>query len=357
MDAMLNSALNTMGRASGGLLSELAGPSIDHALSEDKQKLIVRMRPPNLAEEDDSKVKRKLALAVLGKRHLKLKLETETEMGITSTMNVIPLPYRVTQEGVRVYSKDDGSIHVVLRILDDEMEEATSGISVRSIFQPLFESFSRQSNQQADDDFVENLPTQADLEVCRSQFEDNKLARMKCRCDATPSVSHRAICYGDLIAKCVPLARKMKHLGDTATIAKHEAIECADDNNRADCLNQVATRLVNVLSQPDGQKDDDVTMRIRAALESEDDSPPTFHVLLWFLLRKLLLVLSILSLLFAGLIFMAIRCNRHMQIVRVLSELSSTFFSRSSMLDRSESKRSSSKRSGGKVALGNRKIA
>lgn len=285
MDEMLESAL-----LAGGLFKN--DLQVEFALSEDRSSCVVRLYlPVNSLNGVDRSAPRQVFVSVIGKQHLRLKINTTMD-GISSEVTkTVHLPVKVSKDDVDISSKPDGSVHVTLRILKDEGDE-TAAVADRQ------ESFQSQSDADSlfgrlltlfgpslpdapaeSKDVVREVPSSDAIAKCKEKFQHEKLLISKCMCDTTADLDSRAVCYGSLISKSVSMARKMG-MDEFATSAKHLAIECADGTqDKAKCLEGVAYDILESLYHRKGSGDryKDLSDRIRLAIESEDDGPSKFQ--------------------------------------------------------------------------------
>lgn len=292
MDGMFGSALSSLDRAAGGLLSSLAEMKIDFGQSEDKKQLIARLHLPDSGNTDsNTAAPKKIHAAVLGQSHLRIKVETTTPEGFTTiTTQTIALPSKVDREGMDITSKADGTVHITMRILTpDEAKKAEEHVSqgMESDRMPMMPFprffpalFDRSIMDSKPIDFSREIPSPMGTQACRERHGHEKLLVSKCLCDATEDPESRAVCYGNLISKSVSMARRLGK-DDFATNAKHDAMECANNvSDKVACLNAVAEKIVSYLyNRNGGAKGEEKVFaeRIRQAIESEDEGPSDFH--------------------------------------------------------------------------------
>lgn len=322
MDKFLSSAVSSMDRVSHGMLSEFTGPNVQFAKSEDGANLIAKLQIPTPGHEDDQQTgPRRLSVGIVARRHLRIRLETTFQGFQKTSIHTIGLPVHVSKDGVGIKSQEDGSVHIIMRILqepvnddaDEGSDESGNGFGSffeRRVKQPLFVNmFGRGTNNESEDglEATEELPSEEDVLRCRIKHREDRLRVKKCMCDATPSKSSKAVCYGSLISKAVSLSRRLG-MDDFATSAKHSAIECADGHEIAlECLEKIAGHVVDTLYTRKGSGNaDDMKQRIRTAIESEDDGPSEFQSSLGMRVAKASILLTFM-LLFGTFAFYAFR--------------------------------------------------
>lgn len=291
MDGMIESALSSLDRASGGFLSGLTATKVEYAESEDKTHLIVRVHMPEGADDDARSAPRNLSATVIGQAHLRLATTTSSGPFVSKSTHTVMLPRRVSQEGMEINAKPDGSVHISLPILKDDQgatentelshlrrEASDDGflhLPFRGALIPAL--FAHMADAPRDEDEARlQVPSEQGIDSCREKHRDERLLVNKCICDVTPDPESKAVCYGSLISKSVSMARRMS-MDEFATSAKHTAIECASGReDKGTCLEKVARNILESLYR---QKDSnsDLTSRIREAIESEDDGPSHFE--------------------------------------------------------------------------------
>lgn len=285
VDEMLENAL-----LAGGLFKN--DLQVEFALSEDRSSCVVRLYLPDISLKGvDKSAPRQVYVSVIGKQHLRLKINMTTD-GISSEITkTVHLPVKVSKHDVDISSKPDGSVHVTLRILKDE-EDDTAAVAGKqesfriesdadslfgrllTLFAPSMPDASAESK-----DVIREVPSSDDIAKCKEKFQHERLLISKCICDKTADLDSRAVCYGSLISKSVSMARKMG-MDEFATSAKHLAIECAGSTqDKAECLENVANDILDSLYHRKGTGDryKDLSDRIRLAIESEDDGPSKFE--------------------------------------------------------------------------------
>lgn len=298
VDDLLNSALFSMDSFAGGALSNLAGPNIEYGQSDDGTKLIARLRLPE--PPGGEKASRKLHVAVDGKTHLRVGIETQSDVLTTKSSHTVSLPAAVQKEPIEINSNPDGSVRIGLTLLkgDDgaSLTDSTSEESdLSSIFhRPMMIPFpgdavgSSENDSDEAREFVRDLPSAADMDKCRRQFPNENLRVKHCSCGVTPSSESQAMCYGSLISKLVSLARRIE-LSDEATIAKHTAIDCLKDGaKQVACLERVsADILASIYHRKVPRGSSDISARIRNAIEADDDGPSELKPSLVFVIAKM----------------------------------------------------------------------
>eukprot|EP00177_Eucheuma_denticulatum_P008793 GFKZ01015973.1.p1 GENE.GFKZ01015973.1~~GFKZ01015973.1.p1 ORF type:complete len:415 (-),score=59.18 GFKZ01015973.1:911-2155(-) len=314
MDGMIESALSSFDRAAGGLLAGLSDTKIEFGNSDDGSHLVVRlhMPDPEKTQSDSPSVKRRVHAAVLGLSHLRIKIEAHADGFTSSSTQTIALPAKVSADDIDISSKADGTVHISLRILTKEeadketfdqqqvQDDSPSLITfpIAGRFFPAL--FARDDDAGPPADLVQEIPSSDGIENCKGQHHNERLLISKCLCDALEGTDSRAVCYGNLISKSVSMARRLGR-DDFATSVKHHAIECANGvENKVECLNGVAKHITEYLYTQRGSKDreDDLTDRIRQAIESEDDGPSNFQSSTGTLIGKLVFLSLILFVLF-----------------------------------------------------------
>lgn len=361
MKHMLASALSGMDRASGGLLSELKSNSVEFAYSKDGRTLIARLHIPSSHSGGEAKeANRKLYVAILGQSHMRVRTEMMNGPFRTSSVHTIRLPVRVSSDGVTISPAPDGSVHVRMSVLQDgqtrrdgeEGESESDGTddpseAIRSFFQrqlgmpmlPVLISrripeISKESGKEA----IEEIPSSMNILRCRQEYGDDALRRRNCLCGVTPSLERKAVCYAELISKCVRIARRLK-MDDFATSTKHIALDCAEkQEEKTKCLGEVAGQVIERLGSEGGggenenEKVDTLKDQIRTAIEREDNGPSNFQPSVLGILLRLLLIGMLLVLFFGcGLIYILrnrVIGNRAQgmvnQLTSVLAQSSST---------------------------------
>lgn len=290
---IMDHVLSSMDRASGGLISSLTGPEIDFAKTDNGTHLIARIHlPDHSIQTNHNDAKRYLSIAILGRQHMRMKIETRSGNFFHSSTHTIPLPEAVERTNVTIQTMPDGTIHAFLKIIDgNENQISNSSITTHTsikennIHQPeslqrhWLPSFFQASQLDTEvKDSIEELPPTSDVVNCHTKFAKSKLLVKKCNCDVIPSLNSRAICYGKLISRSINTARKLGW-DDFATSAKHMAIECTNNNDQTNCLEQVLKGITDALIQ---QKDphavnNPVAGVVREAIESQDDGPSDFQ--------------------------------------------------------------------------------
>lgn len=352
MDDMLESAISSFDRAAGGLLSGLAATKLDFARSGDNSHLIARIHMPNA--DSDKGAPRKIHAAVIGRSHLRIMVETQSDGFTTSSTQTVALPAKVSQDGVDISSKADGTVHISLRILtpqelkDEMATERDSEDTFASrltfplgsrFFPPLFDG---PLSEKADaSDFTREIPSPVGIEKCKDKYGKEKLQLSKCLCDATSEMESRAVCYANLISKAVSMARRLGW-NDFATSMKHNAIECANGvDDKVLCLERVARDVVGSLRH-EGQptdRDGNLTDRIRQAIESEDDGPSIFQPSYGMIIgRVVLMIVFLFSLLTISVVVVARRRSLNTSAVEAISRLTSVMSQNSGSSDRNRAR-------------------
>lgn len=336
----MSKAFSSVDRMSSGLLSGLAGPNIDFAKTEDGKRLIARLRlPPTPNKEGEDAIPPKLSVAVLGRSHLRVKLNIKRDGFQSISEHTYGLPAYVSSEGVAVTPQDDGTVHVSLRILkeanaitnsgdgeNESLEQKMGSFMDQRIRNPLFPILIHRDSREidSDDEVVEELPRPEEVDRCRAQHANDKMLRKECICDITRSSSARAVCYGSLISKAVSVARRLG-MHDFATNAKHHAIECADGHTDAvECLQRVASELLASLHKKDAAAKSTVEDRVRAAIESEDDGPSNFGPSYGTVVSFLLIVFVVAMFIYGALWYIAAKLSGSPQTTEraeILAEL------------------------------------
>lgn len=337
MDDVLESAISTFDRAAVGFFSGLAATELDFARSDDNSHLIARLHMPNT--DSDKAAPRKIHAAVIGRSHLRVTVETQSDGLTTSSTQTVALPAKVSQEGVDISSKADGTVHISLRILtqqEAEKETATKSDPHDNFashltfplngrfFPPLFER--ALFGEAGAADFTREIPSPVGIEKCKEKYGKEKLQLSKCLCDATLEMASRAVCYGNLISKAVSMARRLEWY-DFATSMKHNAIECANGvDDKVLCLEHVARNIVESLRRGGESTDrnNSLTDRIRQAIESEDGGPPTFQPSYGMIIgRVVLMSVFLLLLLSISVLVMARRRSLNTSAIGAISRLTS----------------------------------
>lgn len=305
MDQMLSSALSSVDDASGGILSKFAGPNVDFARTENGSHLIARVHmPPAGSAESEKHSPRRLSVALVGKNHLRIKLEVQSGGLQTTSIHTVALPESVSKDGILIVPKEDGTVHINLRILkqsedaenheqDEEDGEDKSGLFDSFLgnrgHRMLFPLHMLLGDEEANGSQVgasEQLPSTHDISGCREKYGEGNVGSKKCLCDVTPSDGKRAVCYGEMISKAVKIGRSLR-MDDFATQTKHMALDCAnsDESKTAKCLGEIAKEVIEKLYQ-----DKDFKGRVRTAIESEDSGPSEFEGSLGWVVSKMILI-------------------------------------------------------------------
>lgn len=281
--------------------------NVQFSFSEGRKTLIARIRIPSAQSDDnaDEKTQRNVRVAVLGNGgHLRLGIETITDNRRTLFQHVFPLPVLVSRDEISTVPNADGSVSVSLRVTGEKRSLAnTVGDSADNVaampdspswahflFGRHFWPNSNFELNALDDDVsqgmgsAENdsggvmmgLPRKSDFERCRSKFNgsENRLQVRECVCQLLQNEDSKSLCYASLLSSVVQIARRLNK-DDLATSAKHSALDCADHSQgKAACLQEVTKGLLaDIYGNMRDEGTNNLSERLRAAIESEDDGP------------------------------------------------------------------------------------
>lgn len=326
VDEILENALGSLESAAGSMFRD--DLQVDFALLKDEGFCVVRLYLPNNSRSPGHSAPRKVYVSVIGRQHLRVKINM-TFAGITTEVTkTIQVPYPVSKDDVEISSKPDGSVHVKLRILtenatdvanishmEDSLLRGPSEVDslLGRLFPALFAPPSvpdSSGSSSGSQELVREMPSADAVSHCKATFGPERLLLSKCLCDATSDTDSRAICYGSLISRCVRTARKLGR-DDFATTSKHLAIECAaGSKDRAKCLEGVVRDVLASLYArgKDGQAEN-VAERIRLAIESEDDGPGEFTPSggAVFIKNLLVIVVGIVAVAVVGVLYVKLR--------------------------------------------------
>jgi hypothetical protein len=284
----------------GGLSSALSARNVEFSFSPDRSRLMAKINMPAAGSGGGGgtgdAARRKLHISVVaGGARLRVKVETLSSASEMVFEHVVQLPVRVAQDGIETVANTDGSATATLRIVGELPEEGGGGGGERMRIIPMSGSALSKmlfgggrggasrggdaagfEDDEAGEDIVQTLPSAADVGACRSKYAgtEYRLLARHCVCKTSPTEESRALCFASVLSSAVKIARRLDRT-DEATDAKHAAMECANHAaGHAQCLQAVATKFLDyIYGDVDAGERRQLSDRIRAAIESEDDGP------------------------------------------------------------------------------------
>lgn len=239
VDTFFDDAFKRLDDVSHGVLTDLTGPDVTFALSPNRSQLTARVLLPTHG--------RKLRMSLVARRHLQLRVHTQSESITAMAVHTLLLPVAVSADGVSISAHQDGTVHVVFKTVNE------SSASDHSIKPPVPSSATadhnstnnaiRSSNMQRD------VPQGDAVKRCAQEHRSCTIRFDACVCGAMDEEQGAIQCAAHVIQRCVQLLRRHRS-DDEATGVKHAMMECTlSGGDVAACVERVMRVCVHAVTR------------------------------------------------------------------------------------------------------------